>query len=93
MFVALGFEQVQRVNYNETFVAVVKFASIRILLSLVTRFDLEIHEMDVFTAFLNGYLREEIYREVPDAIDFHHREGSVCKRNIALYRFKQTLRQ
>jgi hypothetical protein len=42
------------VDYNETFVPVAKFTSIRCILALSTLEDMEIHQMDVKTAFLNG---------------------------------------
>ena len=39
----------------------VRIASIRLLLTLVAHLDLELIQMDVKTAFLNGSLEEEIY--------------------------------
>ena len=35
--------------------------SIRIIMAIVTHFDLELHQMDVRTAFLNGDLIEDVY--------------------------------
>ena len=45
----------------ETFSPVAKFNSIRIISALTTYYDLELHQMDVKMAFLNGVLEEEIY--------------------------------
>ena len=59
--VAQGFSQVEGIDYNETFAPVTKFNSIWLLLALSARFDWEIHQMDVKSAFLNGKLKEEIY--------------------------------
>ena len=39
----------------------VRFASIRLILSIVAKQDLELFQMDVKTAFLNGELDKEIY--------------------------------
>ncbi|MFN7611034.1 MAG: reverse transcriptase domain-containing protein, partial [bacterium] len=64
--VARGFTQVEGIDYQETYSPVVKMTSIRILLSLVAIFDLELHQMDVKTAFLNGKLDEEIYMQQPE---------------------------
>ena len=38
-----------------------KHSSIRILLALVTQFNMELVQMDVKTTFLHGDLEEEIY--------------------------------
>jgi hypothetical protein len=61
--VARGFTQTYGVDYNETFAPVAKFASIRCILAVAALEDIEIHQMDVKTAFLNGELEEEIYME------------------------------
>ena len=43
-------------NFEETFAPVAKFASIRIILSIVAQHNLVLHQMDVKTAFLNSLL-------------------------------------
>jgi hypothetical protein len=63
--VARGFTQTFGVDYNETFALVPKFVSIRCVLALTTIEDMEIHQMDIKTAFLNGDLEEGIYMEQP----------------------------
>jgi hypothetical protein len=63
ILVARGFTETYRVNYNETFAPVAKFTSIRCILALVASKDMEIHQMDVKTTFLDGELEEEIYME------------------------------
>ena len=44
-------------DYDETFLPVVRFESIR----LAVQFELKLHQMDITTAFLNGELKEDIY--------------------------------
>ena len=58
--VARGFSQIYGVDYLDTYAPVVKLASIRILLAIAAIYGLEIHQMDVVTAFLAGDLEEEI---------------------------------
>ena len=55
--VAKGFRQVQGVDYNETFSPVAMLKSVRIMLAIAVLYDYEIWQMDVKSAFLNGYLK------------------------------------
>jgi hypothetical protein len=68
---------------------VAKFNSIRILLALAAQHDLEVHQMDVKTAFLNGVLDEEIYMEQPEGFIQESKEHMVCKLKKSLYGLKQ----
>ena len=56
--VAKGYRQVQGVDYDETFSPVAKLKSVRIMLAIAAFYDYEIWQMDVKTAFLNGFLRK-----------------------------------
>jgi hypothetical protein len=51
-FCAKGFTQVESVDFTETFAPVAKMYSIRVVLSMVTTYDLELQQADVDTAFL-----------------------------------------
>jgi len=61
--VAKGYTEVEGVDYEETFSPVVRLASIHLLLTLVVHLNLELFQMDVKTAFLNGNLKKEIYMD------------------------------
>ncbi|GJR22135.1 retrotransposon protein, putative, ty1-copia subclass, partial [Tanacetum coccineum] len=61
--VAKGFTQTLGIDYEETFSPVADIRAIRILIAIVVFYDYEIWQMDVKTAFLNGYLNEEVYME------------------------------
>jgi hypothetical protein len=52
--VAKGFTQRECIDYTETFYLVSCKDSLRIIMTLMAHYDLELHQMDVKTAFLNG---------------------------------------
>ncbi|GJT61588.1 retrovirus-related pol polyprotein from transposon TNT 1-94 [Tanacetum coccineum] len=91
--VAKGYTQKNGVDYNETFSPVSKKDSLRIILALVAHFDLELHQMDVKTAFLNGNLEEEVYMEQPEGFFIDGKEKMVCKLKKSIYGLKQASRQ
>ena len=49
------------------------------LIAIVVLHNLDIHQMDVKTAFLNGELNEEIYMEQPEGFIVKGQEHKVCK--------------
>ena len=75
------------IDYKETFAPVVKFASIRIILAIAAVEDLEVHQMDVKTAFLYGDIDEEIYMEQPEG---YTNGNQVCRLKKSLYGLKQS---
>lgn len=87
---ACGFDQVAGVDYEETFAPVAKFQSIRVILALAAHHDLELHQMDVKTAFLYGKLEEDVYLDQPEGYDT--KPGMVWKLDKALYGLKQAPR-
>lgn len=56
-----GFQQNEGVDYTEIFALVVKLNTTRPVLSIVASKELYLEQLDVKTAFLHGYLDEEIY--------------------------------
>ena len=63
------------------------------VMALVARFDLELHQMDVKTAFLNGDLEEEVYMKQPKGFSSSDGEQLVCKLKKSIYGLKQASRQ
>ncbi|KAJ9562492.1 hypothetical protein OSB04_007652 [Centaurea solstitialis] len=91
--VAKGFTQKEGVDYKETFSPVSRKESLRIVLALVAHFDLELHQMDVKTAFLNGDLYEDVYMSQPEGFKEEGKEHLVCKLKKSIYGLKQASRQ
>ena len=59
--VAQGFSQEAGQDYDDIFTPVARYSSIRSVLAIANEFDLNVHQMDVKTAFLNGGLENDIY--------------------------------
>ncbi|KAI3641430.1 hypothetical protein MIR68_000560 [Amoeboaphelidium protococcarum] len=87
--VVKGFKQVSGVDYNETFAPVAKISTIRLLMAIAAKYDLEIKQMDFSTAFLNGDLDEEIYMAGPSHTEF---ECKILKLKKSMYGLKQAPR-
>ncbi|GJZ47098.1 putative zinc finger, CCHC-type containing protein [Tanacetum coccineum] len=62
-------------------------------MALVAHFDLELHQMDVKTAFLNGDLHEDVYMAQPQGFKSKGQEHLVCKLNKFIYGLEQASRQ
>ena len=85
-----GFQQVQGVDYNEIFSTVAMLKSVRIMLAIATFY--EIWQMDVKTAFLNGFLKEELYMMQPEGFVNPKGTNKVCKLQRSIYRLVQASR-
>jgi hypothetical protein len=88
--VAKGFTQVEGIDYNEKFAPVAKFTSIHTLLALAAKNDLELHQMDIKTAFLNGELDEEIFMNL---LPGFKKPNTIWKLKKGLYGLKQASRE
>ena len=62
-------------------------------MALVAHFDLELHQMDVKTAFLNGDLSEEVYMLQPEGFKANEKENMVCRLKRSIYGLKKASRQ
>ena len=56
-----GHNQEEGTDYEETFAPVVRIESIRILIAFAAHMEFKLYQMDVKSAFLNSYLKEEVY--------------------------------
>ena len=88
-----GFTQRQGIDYNETFSPVSCNDSFRIIIALVAHYDLELHQMDVKTAFLNGDLEKNVYMVQPKNFVVEEKECMGCRLKKSIYGLKQISRQ
>ena len=91
-FVAQGFSQKEGIDYEETFSPMVRYTSIRTILSLAKVMKWKVHQMDVNTTFLNGEIKEEVYVEQPQGFEVQARETHVCRLKKDLYGLKKAPR-
>nr|GEX53017.1 retrovirus-related Pol polyprotein from transposon TNT 1-94 [Tanacetum cinerariifolium] len=87
--VAQGYNQQEGIDYDETYALVARLESIMILLAYACALDFKLFQMDVKSAFLNGFINEEVYVAQPlGFIDFD-KPDHVYKLKKALYILKQ----
>lgn len=58
--VVKGCSQRKGIDYAETFSPVVRYSTIRFLVAIAAKLNLDIDQMDAVTAFLQGDLKEEV---------------------------------
>jgi hypothetical protein len=87
--VAKGYLQKEGIDFTETFAPVARMSDLRALLAIVAAEDLELHQMDVKTAFLNGDLTEDIYMQQPPGFISPNKRHLVCKLKKSLYGLRQ----
>ena len=63
--VAQGYTQVEGIDFEETFAPVARLEAIRITLAYASYKNFKLFQMDVKSAFLNGFIDEEVYVEQP----------------------------
>jgi hypothetical protein len=83
----------EKTDYTETFSPVSCKNSLRIIMTLVTHYDLELHQMYVKTTFLNGDLLDNVYMTQPKDFAVKEKEYMECHRRKSIYGLKQVSRQ
>ena len=84
--VTRGYTQVEGIDFDKTFAPVARLESIRILLAIASHLNFKLYQMDVKSAFLNGFI------EQPKGFVYPHRPDDVYKLKRALYGLKQAPR-
>jgi hypothetical protein len=90
--VAQGFCHKERVDFEETFAPMARIEAIRILLAYAASKGFKLYQMDVKSAFLNGYIEKEVYVRQPPGIENHKYPNHIYKLHKALYGLKQAPR-
>lgn len=91
--VAKWFTQKKGIDFTEIFSPVVKYKTIRIMLSLIVQFNLEVEQMDVKTTFLHDEFEQIIYIEQAEGFEIHKGKNMLCLLKRSLYGLKQSPRQ
>ena len=86
--VVKGYNQEEGIDYEETFAPVARIEAMRILIAFATYMKFKLSQMDVKSAFLNGYLKEEVYVMQPPGFEKTEFPNHVFKLDKALLWFK-----
>ena len=67
--VAQGYSQKEGIDYEETFAHVARLEAIQILHAFAASNSFKLFQMDVKSAFLNGFIEEEVYVRQPSGFE------------------------
>ena len=76
---AKGYSQREGIDFKKTFSPMSTKDSLRIIMAIIAHFDLELHQMDVRTTFLNEDLVGDVYMSKPNGFEEVGKEHMVCK--------------
>lgn len=91
--VAMGYSQVEGVDYGEDFAPTTRLETLRLVLSMMASRKWRGRQVDIKTAFLNGYLDEPVYMTQPPGYEDPDHPDWVCEVSRSIYGLKQSPRQ
>lgn len=88
--VSRGFKDKNVYDYSETYAPVAGLNEVRALFALANKYDWDIEQMDVDTAFLNSDLEKPVLMEIPEGVDCtkEFKQKNVCLLQRGLYGLK-----
>ncbi|GKF18343.1 retrovirus-related pol polyprotein from transposon TNT 1-94 [Tanacetum coccineum] len=90
--VAHRYRQEEGIDFTKSFAPVARLEAVRIFIAFAAHMNMIVYQMDVKTAFLNGFLREEVYVSQPDGFVDPDNPNHVYRLKKALYGLKQAPR-
>ena len=90
--VAQGYNQEEGIDFDEIFAPVAILEAIRLFLAFACHMNFKLFQMDLKSAFLNGFIQEEVYVEQPPGFEDFEKSNHVYKLQKALYGLKQAPR-
>lgn len=87
--VSKGYNQIEGIDFEDTFSPIVKASTIRIVLSIAITLNWEIKQLDVKNAFLHGDLKETVFTKQPPGIRDPIFPNHVCLLKKAFYCLRQ----
>ncbi len=91
--VTQGFGQQEGIDYLETFVPIVKSASLHVFLAICAQHGWKIRQMDIKSTYLNGTITEDIYMHQPKGYEEKGSKTKIAKLKKGLYGLKQAGRE
>ena len=90
--VVKGYAQEEGIDFDETFAPVARLESIRMFLAFACFKNFKLFQMDVKSAFLNGFIDQEVYVDQPPGFENEIYPNHMFKLSKTLYGLKQALR-
>ena len=86
--VAKGYSQEMRIDFDDSFALVACLEVVRILLAFASSLNFKLYQIDVKSAFLNGFIKEDVFVEQPPGFQDMNKHQHVYKLQKALYGLK-----
>ena len=90
--VAKCFTQVEGLDLGEAFAPILRLEAIRILLAYASHHNMKLFQMDVKSAFLNGFINELVFVEQSPGFEDPRYPNHVYRLHKVLYGLKQVPR-